>query len=339
MKIKLFIILLSTLILSCNSWAMEEDNEASNKTRRMLIAYKGCNNQKIKYVSTHDGDSWTSEEEIPNVGLSHSLSLCEISYPAGSQLFCAYQGRHHDPKLRYTTNYVNTDPLQKGWEAEEAVPNVGLSHSPSLAVFSNILYCAYQGSRFDHRLRYVTRDLRNSTIDLNSNGWSEELVVPGVRIFYSPSLAAFNNALYCAYHGSDEDKHVRYVSTIDGINWCEELVGPGVGLSLSPSLAVFNNTLYCAYQGKNCDQKLRYISTHDGINWSEESVVPGARIYSSPSLAVFNNALYCAYQGSTHDHKLAYVSTYDGINWSGEAVVPGVGFSDSPCLLTFNSSF
>ena len=339
MKIKLFTILLSAITLTCNSWAMEEDNESSNKTRGILIAYKGSNDQKIRYVSTLNGNSWTAEEEIPNVGLSHSLSLCELSYSAEYQLFCAYQGSHHDPKLRYVINYINTDPLQKGWEAEEVVPNARLSHSPSLAVFNNILYCAYQGSYFDHRLRYVTRDLKNSTRDLNNNEWNEELVVPGVGLFYSPSLAVFNNTLYCAYHGKNEDKHIRYVATIDGINWSEELVVPGIGLSFSPSLAVFNNTLYCAYHGKNCDQKLRYISTHDGVNWNGESVVPGVELFYSPSLAVFNNALYCAYQGSNHDQKLRYVSTPDGINWSEESVVPGVGLSDSPCLVTFNSPF
>jgi hypothetical protein len=335
MKIKLFTMLLLANILTCNSWAMEENNEFSNKTRGMLIAYKGSNSQKIKYVSTLDGKLWTTEEEIPNVGLSHSLSLCEISYPAGYQLFCAYQGRHHDPKLRYVTNYVNTDPLQKGWEAEEVVPNVGLSHSPSLTVFNNTLYCAYQGSYFDHKIKYVTRDL-------NNNGWSEELVIPGAGGFYSPSLAVFNNALYCAYHGNNKDngdKRVRYVATVDGIDWSEELVVPGIGLSFSPSLAVFNNTLYCAYHGKNCDQKLRYISTYDGVNWSGESVVPDVGIFYSPSLAVFNSTLYCAYQGSNNDRTLTYVSTHDGINWSEEFVVSGVALSDSPCLVTFNSSF
>ena len=242
------------------------------------------------------------------------------------QLIVAHQGLGNDGQL-WATSFKGVS--QTG---DQQVPNVGMSGSPALAVFDDILYFSHQGSGNDGQLWYTYTD--------GSHGWPGDQQVPNVGMSESPAVAAFNNnlfanpdLLYVFHQGSGNDGQLWYTSYTNRIGWAGDQQVPNVGMSGSPAVAVFNRLLYVFHQGSGNDGQLWYTS-YNGSSWAGDQQVPNVGMSGSPAVAVFHNLLYVFHQGSGNDGQLWYTS-YNGSSWTGDQQVPNTGMSGSPALAVY----
>lgn len=233
------------------------------------------------------------------------------------------------------------------WSNDKLLPNnsnaFGLSGSPALAVFNDVLYCVRQGRGNSGWTWCATFD---------GTSWSEDKLIPNndnaFGVSGSPALAVFNNKLYCIRQGRGDSGWLWCASTSDGTNWSEDALIPtnanAFGLSDSPALAVFNNRLYCAREGRGDSGWVWCASTSDGASWSEDALIPNSgNAYGTsggPALAVYNNKLYCIREGRGNSGQL-YWATFDGTKWSEDKILPNknspYGTSGRPGLAVFDN--
>ena len=153
----------------------------------------------------------------------------------------------------------------------------------------------------------------------------------------SPSLAVFNNKLYCAYiNGND---NIRYITTDNGFTWEVDTKIPYIGISTAPYLAEFSskNQLYCFHKGGN-DHLWCIDMTNHNVNFSLPSYKMGTvKLLTSPTAVEFNNKLYCALQ-DVDDFRLGFFIHNSPIvgNTNDELqIVSKVLISNSPSLAVF----
>jgi hypothetical protein len=147
--------------------------------------------------------------------------------------------------------------------------------------------------------------------------------------YVGPALAAFNNQLYMAYSGTDQN--IRILSSSQGDNLGNKITLSNMSY-VTPALAVFNGLLYLAHTGT--DNNLFISSTSDGQHFGNQVVFQN-QSNSGPTLAVFNNRLYMAYTGT--DSKLYLWSSADGINFENLSALANTS-NLAPALAVYNNS-
>jgi hypothetical protein len=140
-------------------------------------------------------------------------------------------------------------------------------------------------------------------------GWARQRNIGGVGTSFGPSLAVFQNRLYAAWKGINNDSGI-YWSSSDGRSWVGQSHIGGVGTSVGPSLCVFQNRLYAAWKGINNDQGL-YWSSFDGNNWAPQQNFGPVGSSVGPSIAVFGNLLYAAWKGVSNDQGIWWSNLFD----------------------------
>lgn len=182
----------------------------------------------------------------------------------------------------------------------------------------------------DSQLRWTTFD--------EQNGWSGEQKMAKVFSEDGPSLAGFQDKLFCVARGGGSDQSLWWMSFDGSWSTYQQIPRPGGGAgpwsASAPALAVFQNKLYCVHRGQGPDQSLWWF-TFDGNNWSLDQQIPspggGAGPWSATGvgLAVFQNKLYCVHRGSGDNQELWWFS-FDGNNWSADQRIPGPGGGPGP---------
>lgn len=183
------------------------------------------------------------------------------------------------------------------------------------------LYCVHPGSD-DASLWYF------STPD--GNIWSPDTQIAGNKTTGPPSLAFFNDCLYCVYPGTDNK--LCYIITADGTNWTQAHPIPWIQAS-APSLADFNDRLYCAHI---VDFYVNCFSTADGVTWTEDAAT-GLLCNYDPAIAAFNGSLYCAAVSEGDNYSINCIKTADGQNWvdAPQIAFSGSAIGGSPVLVVF----
>lgn len=97
----------------------------------LYCAYQPTNTGEVWYTSTANGNEWTANRKIFNIGISGSPSLSVFK----GKLYCAYQGSGIDKKLWYTSTENGVDwSLDLDSSKQITLPN-NLVGSPALLGF------------------------------------------------------------------------------------------------------------------------------------------------------------------------------------------------------------
>ncbi len=183
----------------------------------------------------------------------------------------------------------NILPYSNGQFETKIEFDVASDYALALAVFNGGVYLAW---------------VNDNTIGiLPPNG---DRNTPGGDTYVGPALAVFNDQLFMASTGTNQQLNI-WLST-DGVfynptsldNWSY----------VTPSLAGFNNQLYMAFTGT--DGQLNIWSSSDGVTFGNQQKL-GNMSNAGPSLAVFNTQLYMAFTGT--DSQLYIWSSADGQNF------------------------
>ncbi|MBD2255508.1 glycosyl hydrolase family 18 protein [Nostoc parmelioides] len=164
-----------------------------------------------------------------------------------------------------------------------------------------------------------------------------------IAITGTPSVAIYNDKLFCVYEGAGEDGWLWFC-IFDGTNWSDPQKLPNHGTSGPPAIAVYNDKLFCIHEGGRGDGWL-WFCIFDGTNWSEDQRLPNHGTSSRQpgippaALVVYKNQLYCIHEGAGEDGWL-WFCIFDGTNWSEDRRLElngsGVGTSGAPGVAVIN---
>lgn len=162
-------------------------------------------------------------------------------------MYVFHQGSGKNGQVWYVTSSNGAN-----WAADQQIPNVGMSASPSAVVFKDILYLFYQGSRESGELWCQT---------FNGSAWSSARKLTSVGITASPSAVVFaTGKLYLFHRGPRQTGELWVTSTSDGTNWSADQQINGVSASWSPGAVEAMGRLNVFYQGGgNNGQLWKYV--------------------------------------------------------------------------------
>jgi hypothetical protein len=178
---------------------------------------------------------------------------------------------------------------------------------PALAVFQNKLHMAWRGVETDHNLYWATFDGQG-----NPPQWSSWCALENRGSIDSPALAVFQNKLFMAWRGVNEDRTL-YWATFDGNSpslpcaqqWSPQRRKDDRGSATGPALVVFRDQLFMFWRGVESDtsndQRL-YFATFDGQpDWSGQKFVGPLQSFRKPGVVSFRNKLYIADMGTVSE--------------------------------------
>lgn len=269
------------------------------------------------------GDSkWTTDEKVSGAFITESPATAEFD----NKLYCFYQGsRANEGKLLFNTY----DGERNIWSDHDLVPHAKMSASPSAAVYRRRLYVAFQGGDHDGTLWSCSFDGKDWTMpeQVAHRG-------TGVGVSESPSLAEFNDQLYCAYQGRGQLGELWFTSW-DGRGWVADQQVPNVRMSCSPLLVQFNKKLYCFHQGWGKNGEL-WWTTYTGGSWSNDVHVKDLRISASPGVAAGDGRIYILHQGGGNIGSLWQCTSSDGQTFTSDELVKSVGITGSPAVVVYS---
>ena len=222
----------------------------------------------------------------------------------------------------------------------EAASAVG----PALAVFHDRLILVWAG------LKSLPEDPDSGLVWWSSFDPGLQLwTVPGgvgLRTSRSPSLAVFEDRLFVACRGWEDDGNIHW-SSFDGTTWDSSGVNGfsgvnrNVGTANGPAIATYQGPLdpkpllYMAWRGIDDDENL-YWATFDGTAWTSQRQMGGKATSNGPAMAVFQNQLYLVWNGHATDSSI-WFSSFDGElrDWRQQQQVPNVATNESPAVTIF----
>ncbi|WNG60366.1 hypothetical protein F0U59_40895 [Archangium gephyra] len=180
--------------------------------------------------------------------------------------------------------------------------------------------------------------LRWSTFSSDSGGegpWSDEQKLQQVFSESGPSLAVFQEKLFCVARGAGNDQALWWM-TFDG-GWSPyQKISDHVLSAAAPALAVFQGKLHVVARGAGSDQTLWWM-TYDGNAWSAyQRISEHVLSADGPALAEFDGKLHLVARGAGKDTCLWWM-TYDGRSWSTYQKISDYVFSENgPALAKFD---
>ena len=228
-----------------------------------------------------------------------------------------WKGAFNDQQIWYSRQ-THIDGVS--WDMQRAVPGVGTSSGPSIAVFRNKLYMAWKGIFDDQGIYFTALD--------GTLTWAPQANVPNVGTSTRPALAVYQDRLYMAWKGIEGDQGIYYAS-FDGSNWTPQASVPGVGTSTYPALAVLGGRLVMAWKGIQGDPSI-YFTTFDGF-WRPQAPVPNVGTTTGVTLSAAQDRIFMVWSGVAPDQSL-YYTTFNGGFWgpqhnylnTGSSAVPGL---------------
>ncbi len=302
-----------------------------------LFHQGGWDNGQLLYSAYSDASqSWGSNTQLPNVGISASPSAVVWN----GNLCVFHQGGYDNGISNGLPNgelWYSASLAGSGWQPDTQVQNVGMSESPSAVVYGADLYVFHQGGYQNGELWYSAYP--------NGEEWQPDTQLPNVGMSASPSAVVYGNKLYVFHQGGYQNGQLFY-SVYDGTNWQPDTQVQNVGMSNSPAAVAYEGNLYVFHMGGYQDGQLFY-SVFDGTNWQPDTqvdtqfveggpdAIPPGWITGSPAAVVWNNDLFVFY--AYHDVNLVTqvggedtysgvgFSSFDGTNWSNNNNVPSLG--------------
>ncbi|MEP7340892.1 MAG: matrixin family metalloprotease [Acidobacteriota bacterium] len=271
----------------------------------LYMAWTGVAGDSGIYWSQFDGNGWTPQENIPDIGSSHSPSLTSVPAADGSArqgLFMAWKGADDDQSLYWSRN---DGP---GWLAQSQVEDVGSSCRPAVAQFNGRMYMAWKGVEDDSGIYWATFD---------GKSWTAQRSILGVGTSDSPALVVFGNRLYMFWKGVPGDTKAYY-STLDGgegaiwqpqkpISYIEAqadgMVALEIGTSNALSACVRGNRIMLAWKGVPGDSGI-FFSLFDGQDFTGQIRMANAGTSGGPTVLEFNGQAYMAWKGIKGDSNI-----------------------------------
>ena len=189
----------------------------------------------------NDGLGWSEPADITTasggwVGTSTSPALAVYQ----DKLYCLHQGRG-DSGWMWVTSYDGNS-----WSDDQAIKDsagnwVGVTASPTVAVYKDKLHCVREG-------RGHSGDLWHTSFD--GHTWTPDHLFKAQATTWGAQLVVFNDKLYCIYERFNYQGDLLYC-TYDGNSWSPSKVmvgadGRKIKASGTPGLGVYNE-LFCAY--------------------------------------------------------------------------------------------
>ena len=182
--------------------------------------------------------------------------------------------------------YIASASTPESLQGQTANPLGQLTFSaPSLAVFHDKLYIAWQGTDRHHSLNIMEFDAGRT--------FTHQIVL-GQTTSGTPQLCPFQDRLYLAWIGTDRHHSLNIMSgsnITDLANQSPNVLGQtgrgGLGLT------VFQNSLYMSWPGTDKNISLNIMSSADGQNFANQELLLSL-CKSIPTLTVFQNQLVVA---------------------------------------------
>jgi hypothetical protein len=224
-----------------SEWSSNTDSGFETSSSPVLVAFKKklyllyqSTSNEIKYATSTDGISWSTESKVPAALVSGWPAA--VTYQ--NTLYVVNQGASNDGTLWCTTTSDGTT-----WSSNVQISTDKISGSPALAVFKKHLYLVYRPNGTE-QLKYMSYD---------GSAWSSANSVP-CQLSESPALAVFNGTLYLVYQGAAATgtRGQLWYSAFDGNSWGPSTFVNNTVENASPALAVFpgipdaQGTLVCA---------------------------------------------------------------------------------------------
>ncbi len=193
-------------------------------------------------------------------------------------------------------NLLKTKMANLVFEAQQFT-GLDTSTVPSLAFFQGTPYLAFQGN--GQIIAYST---------YNGTSWTGQQPIPG-RTSTGVSLALFQNKLYAAWKGEENDQRIFY-SSYNGTSWADQQTIPG-NTSTVVSLTTYQNKLYGVWKGEVNDQRIFY-SNYDGTSWAGQQTIggntsTGVSSAASPAHELSPGELYFAWKGEVNDSRIFWI--------------------------------
>ncbi|EFA85775.1 hypothetical protein PPL_01005 [Heterostelium album PN500] len=244
----------------------------------------------------------------------------------GGTVYCIHHGYENNHELWYTkSNDLIT------WTADAQFVDVQTTFSPAAIVFNSIIYGFHNGSpNSSGDLNYVKVTGNSVTQDNPIHG------LPEWKSSNSPSATVFNNLMYLAYHGPNNNGKLLLASSPDGVasNWSYKEV-PGITITGSPSMATFNGKIYIVFRNTALGNGVYVTSTSDTNTWTTPTLIPNVQVSGDPKLTATANKLVLVHRHPTNA-KLHVVTCNNLGVWSADQVVNTSDMSQDPGVGVFN---
>jgi hypothetical protein len=271
---------------------------------------------KSKYYLTicpHDLAYWgfLTSSQKNNIANNINAILTDAITFTSQFLLCWVNATQSPPALTFTQ--------------QQSLPN-NLQGIPALAVFNGSLYCFFQNPG-NNSITYL------SSTDGTTWRPGSGQIVPKSQTNGSVSVAVFNDRLFLAYRGNDNNLWCKWMGDT---GWSNDVqLFSDFQLIASPTLKVFKGILYCYFVENDGLNSPLYIYTTDGVSW--DSPVGMGNVYSCDMLAFceFGNLFYCLHQDGQGSGNLLYNTSSDGQTWTSDATVASSCMSGAPALAVF----
>ncbi len=256
----------------------------------LYCAYVSSN--KILLLSSVDGTHWSAIPETLNH--IHTNYKPAIAY-LGTNLYCAWID-NRNKSIKYAVFDGKTWQLSQN---DLPLPSDCYPEQPpALLSAQGKLYCAVlQPGSAQHIHLLWTQDGKK---------WSapQQAVLSGIGTKFSPSLAWYNNSVYCVWNGWHNDG--VFFSTFDGQSWQHQKPLCQLNGKHAPVLAVQNNTLYLGQSDNNGSISVVSIDTNNKI--TTLPLITTSCAVTSLSLIAFNQHIFCSWLNS--NNVVTYVSDF-----------------------------
>ncbi|MCZ1008415.1 glycoside hydrolase [Streptomyces lydicus] len=226
---------------------------------RLYCAVRGMADQI--YISKRDGGTWTGFSPLPYFRTRHAPALTSFN----GRLYLAYTTTNSQARLLSCTNGSD-------WSAPLVLPGGSFS-APALAVRDGYL----------HYFRNLFMGLPVGDWSSNGTTWTNFQLLPGVRSYHAPALAAFQGTLHIAQRDRSNG-YVVITSNPRNGGWGAPVRLAGTTPD-APALAVHGNKLHCAVRGGD---NRTWLSVLNGTTWSAFQRTPHGTSLSAPALATAN---------------------------------------------------
>ena len=251
------------------------------------MVWRGPDGDDALWWSRLDGNSWSPQQQLPDMGSSHGPALSSF----GEKMLMVCKGVPGDLSIYYGFG-------RDGDWSKELIPNVGTSSRPGLA--GNFL--AWKGIEGDSSIYWAT---------LGNGGWSGYQRIRGVGTSDGPTLAYLGSRLFMFWKGIPGDNNA-YWSWMDPASdpiWRPQrlieytdlqtsgMISLQIGTTSSLSATTRGNEILLAWKGGKDDSRI-WFAVFDGNQFSGQVAVPGVFTSVGPAVCAVNGSTIMAWKGS-----------------------------------------
>ncbi|MCP2257163.1 hypothetical protein LX15_000848 [Streptoalloteichus tenebrarius] len=234
----------------------------------LFCVFTGKN--KALYWTRWDGSNWSPATPISTFTSGEAPALAV----AHDKLYCVHRGAS-DTKLYSVTFSNNT------WESERIeISGASSPLGPGLTAYRGNVYCAYQ--KTDAEVALWVNDGKQ---------WKDTEKPMSGEVKGSPTLAAYQARLWCAYPGREEGSSLNWSTYVEP-SWRLQQDFPQYVDGSQPALCVYSGLLHCFHV--DTDGTSLVWSTSRGDGWSQDQWT-GLVSKTAAGLAPLKDKLYCVY--------------------------------------------